>query len=137
MLRLLTIGATCVALGLAAGCGDDEDEGGASGGSAGTGAEAAPAETQASSDAGGEKITVTMKDFAFDPEEVQAKVGQEIEWVNEDSAPHNAVAQEGGDFETETFEQGGSDSVTVDAPGTIQYICTVHPQMTGTIEVTE
>ena len=139
MLRLLTIGVTCVVLGLAAGCGGDDENGGGSGGAAATGSESAPAETQAasSSSSTGDEITVTIKGFAFQPAEVDAKVGQTIKWVNEDDAPHNAVAQNGGNLKTKTFEKGGSDTFTLDAPGTIQYICTVHPQMKGTIKVTE
>ena len=126
MVRLLCIGGVWLALALgAAGCGgDDEDTGGASG----SGTTTAAAQ---------DEITIRMKDFAFDPRQVDAKVGQTITWVNEDDAPHNAVQQNGGDLKTETFEKDGSDSYTVDEAGTIEYICTVHPQMTGTITVTE
>lgn len=143
MLRLLCLGGACLALALGAGCGDEDEDPGA--GSAGV-TQDAPAETQAETTeaqteteeaSGGEEITVRMKDFAFDPKDVEAKVGQKITWVNEDDAPHNAVAQNGGDLKTETFEKDGSDSYTAGEPGTIEYICTVHPEMTGTITVTE
>ena len=142
MIRLLCLGGACLALALGAGCGDEDEDTGAGG--AGV-TQDAPAETQAETTeaeteteaSGGDEITVTMKDFAFDPQEVEAKVGQKITWVNEDDAPHNAVAQNGGDLKTSTFEKGGSDSYTLDEPGTIEYICTVHPQMKGTIEVTK
>ena len=144
MLRLLCVGGACLALALGAGCGDEDEDTGAGG--AGV-TQDAPAETQAETTeaeeteteaaSGGEEITVRMKDFAFDPQEVEAKVGQTITWVNEDDAPHNAVAQNGGDLKTETFEKDGSDSYTPQEAGTIEYICTVHPEMTGTITVTE
>ena len=142
MLRLLCIGGACLALAFGAGCGDDDEDTGAGGAVT----QDAPAETQAAteteaetetSEAASGDITVTMKDFAFDPQEVEGKVGQKITWVNEDDAPHNAVAQNGGDLKTATFEKDGSDSYTLAEPGTIEYICTVHPQMTGTITVTE
>ena len=139
MLRLLCLGAACLALALGTGCGgdDDEDTGGGGGGAAAT--QEAPAETEAAtteSETSSGDITVTMKDFAFEPQEVDAKVGQKITWVNEDDAPHNAVSKDGA-LKTKTFEKGGSDTVTLDEAGTIEYICTVHPQMTGTITVTE
>lgn len=140
MTRLLCVGSACLALALGAGCGgDDEDAGGGSGGSAASTQESPAPETEAtttdSSTAG--DITITIKDFAFDPQEVQGEVGQKVTWVNEDDAPHNAVQQNGEELKTKTFEKGGSDSVTLEKPGTIEYICTVHPQMKGTIEVSE
>ena len=142
MLRLLCIGGACAALAFGAGCGDDDED---TGGQAATQEEQPSAETSTteseteSGTAGGSgsEIKVTMKDFAFSPAEVEGKVGQKVTWVNEDSAPHNAVQQNGGDLKTKTFEKGGSDSYTLDAAGTIEYICTVHPQMRGTITVTE
>lgn len=149
MLRLLCIGGACLALAVGAGCGDDEEEP-AAGGSADTAAQEAPpattetesaeTETEASESegSGDDTIVVTMKDFAFDPQEVEATVGQTVEWRNEDDAPHNAVAQGGtSDLETETFGRGESDTYTLDEAGSIEYICTVHPQMTGTITVSE
>jgi plastocyanin len=139
MLRLLCVGGACLALALGAGCGDDdEDTGGGGGSTASTQESPAPettAETTDSATAG--DVTIKMKDFAFDPQEVQGEVGQKITWVNEDDAPHNAVQQNGEELKTKTFDKGGSDSVTLDKPGTIEYICTVHPQMKGTIEVSE
>ena len=141
MLRLLCIGGACVALAVATGCGDDDEDTGGAGGSGGEAAathESPPPETAAKkSEASGGNITVTMKGFAFNPQRVEGKVGQKVTWVNEDDAPHNAVAQNGGDLKTKTFERGGSASYTLDEAGTIEYICTVHPQMTGTITVTE
>ena len=143
MLRLLCVGGACVALAFGAGCGgDDEDTGGGGGDAAATQESPAPATTEtetestSSSEAEGD-ITIKIKDFAFDPQDVKAKVGEKITWVNEDDAPHNAVAQNGGDLKTSTFEKGGSDTYTLDEAGTIEYICTVHPQMKGTIEVSK
>ena len=143
MLRLLCLGGACLVLALGAGCGDDDEDTGNAGGSAAATQESPAPETtgettETNDDSGDSgEITIKMKDFAFDPQEVEGKVGQKITWVNEDDAPHNAVQQNGSELKTKTFERGGSDSVTLDKPGTIEYICTVHPQMTGTIKVTE
>ena len=148
MLRLLCVGGACLVLVLGAGCGDDDEDTGAggSGGEAAATQEAPPAETATettetsastgTSEAGGD-ITVHMKGFAFTPQKVEGKVGQKVTWVNDDDAPHNAVQQNGGDLKTKTFEKGGSASYTLDEAGTIEYICTVHPQMTGTITVSK
>jgi plastocyanin len=145
MLRRLCIVGACMALTFAAGCGDDDEDTGAasSGGSEPTATAEAPATTEAEttesepSSSGGDEIKIEMKDFAFAPDKVEGKVGQKVTWTNEDDAPHNAVQQGGGDLKTKTFEKGGSASYTLDEAGTIEYICTVHPQMHGTITVTE
>jgi plastocyanin len=64
------------------------------------------------------------------------KVGQKIEWTNDDSVPHNVTAQSGASFQSKTFGQGGTYSFTPKKAGTIQYVCTIHPGMNGTLTVT-
>ena len=102
--------------------------GGASGGAAG-GCAAAPAGATASQ-------TVTIKNFAFAPQPVEAKVGDVIAWSNQDSAPHSATLDD-GTCDTKTIAQGAQATLVFTAPGTYSYHCSVHPsQMKGyTIEV--
>ena len=76
-----------------------------------------------------------MVDIKFDPEEATAKVGQEICWPNEDDMQHNAVAEEGADFKSELYGKGETFTATVEEPGNVEYVCTVHPGMTGSIDV--
>ena len=76
-----------------------------------------------------------MVDIKFDPKDATAGVGDQVCWVNEDTIEHNAVAEEGAEFESELFGKGQTFTTTVDAPGTIPYVCTVHPGMTGTLTV--
>jgi plastocyanin len=80
-------------------------------------------------------VRVAMRDFEFVPENVTVEPGQTITWVNEDSAQHDAVAAEGDGPDSELFNQGESYSWTAEKPGTIRYVCTVHPGMDGTITV--
>lgn len=82
-------------------------------------------------------IEVTMKNIAFNPGTVHAKVGQTITWTNQDDAPHNVTYVSGPRFaSSETFTQGRSFTLRLTAPGTIRYLCTIHPGMDGTIIVT-
>jgi plastocyanin len=124
-MRALAATTICaLALGAAA-CGGDDDNGGGGG--------EAPAAASACPEGA---VVIAMKDIKFDPEQATAKVGQEICWPNEDEVRHNAVAQEGADFASELYGKGETFTATVEEPGTVEYVCTVHPGMDGTIEVT-
>ena len=72
----------------------------------------------------------------FEPRAITVRAGQTVTWTNEDSVPHNAVAKEGDGPRSELFGRGRSYSWRATTPGTIEYVCTIHPGMDGTIEVT-
>jgi plastocyanin len=121
MIRLLPALLAALALGLAA-CGSDDDEGGD-----------APATASSCPDGA---VVIAMRDIKFDPENAQATVGDTVCWPNEDEIQHNAVAESGADFESELYGKGETFSTELTEPGTVEYVCTIHPGMTGTIEVT-
>jgi plastocyanin len=80
-------------------------------------------------------VTVTIKNFAFAPEPVTAKVGDVIGWTNSDSIGHTATLDD-GTCTTDIINNGQTQSLTFSAPGTYPYHCSVHPtQMKGTITV--
>ena len=122
MARALILLLAALSLGLAA-CGGDDDGGGGGGGASGE-----PCADDA--------VVIVMRDIKFDPENATARVGQEICWPNEDTIDHNAVAESGADFESELYGNGQTFTTTVEEPGTVEYVCTIHPAMVGTIEVT-
>ena len=77
-----------------------------------------------------------MQDLKFVPEDITVKAGEEITWVNEDTAPHNVVnATEGEEPRSELFNEGGTYRFTPTKAGKIDYVCTIHPGMDGTITV--
>ena len=76
--------------------------------------------------------TVSMRDFSFAPASVTVNVGESVTWVNNGQAPHNAV---GDGVSTPLLQSGESDSQTFSSAGTFSYICTIHPQMKGTVTV--
>jgi plastocyanin len=78
--------------------------------------------------------TVTMGDLFFSPTSVSIAVGDTVTWRNTGQAPHNATADDGS-FKTPTLENGQSASHTFDQTGSFSYVCTIHPNMTGTIRV--
>ena len=78
---------------------------------------------------------IGMKSLRFDPDHVQVPVGQKVTWRNEEGIPHDVKADSGGAFESKTFGKGGEFAWTPDKAGTVKYECTLHPGMTGTVDV--
>jgi plastocyanin len=78
--------------------------------------------------------SVNAGDFFFSPASVTIAVGDTVTWRNTGEAPHNATGN-GGSFSTGTINPGGSGSHTFNSAGTFSYICTIHPQMKGTVRV--
>ncbi|MCW2996777.1 MAG: blue (type 1) copper domain protein [Solirubrobacterales bacterium] len=85
--------------------------------------------------ASGKDVSISMKNIAFDPKSVTAKVGQTVIWKNDDTVDHNVVATSGETFKSANFGQGATYKYKLDKPGTIKYVCTIHPGMDGTIVV--
>jgi plastocyanin len=139
MTRILTLALTSLAL-VAAGCGSDNNKSSSSSTPtpATTPAETTPATTTGSSSptAAGKTIDVDLKNISFDPKTVNAKVGDTIKWENYDDVDHNVVATKGEEFKSDNFGKGGEYKYKLDKAGTIEYVCTIHPGMTGTIKVT-
>lgn len=115
--RASAAGFAAVVLLAAAGCGDtdDGDEGGS------------PA-----ADEGGGSTTVTVDDNVFEPETVEISVGDTVTWEWLGSEPHNVSAD---DFKSDIQQEGTFEQAFPQA-GTYEYVCTVHPGMEGTVEVT-
>jgi len=79
-----------------------------------------------------------MKNVAFSPVAIQAKVGQTVTFRNEDTPQHNVTYASGPQFTSSpTFGPGGSFALKLTQAGTISYLCTIHPFMKGTIVVTK
>jgi len=77
---------------------------------------------------------VEIDNFAYKPDPVRIEEGGKVIWQNEDSVAHTATAEDGG-FDTGPIEEGKIKSETFKQPGTYDYVCSIHPQMHGTIEV--
>jgi plastocyanin len=132
MRRLLLMLLTGLAL-VAAGCGDDDEEPAPAGGGGAT----ATQEEQTGGATAPDAVVIDMKDFQFEPKNATVKVGQTVRWVNQDSAPHDATDEEGGQFESDQFGKGETFEFTPEKAGSIPYVCTLHPGMEGTLTVTE
>jgi plastocyanin len=79
---------------------------------------------------------VEIADFAYSPDPVEVEEGGKVIWINRDAAAHTATAEDGS-FDTGVLEEGKLKSETFKEPGTYLYVCSIHPQMHGTVEVVE
>jgi amicyanin len=110
-------------------------------GMAGQGSSNAPAPSSASTTASGQSPpqagpAVSIKDFKFDPATLTVPVGTTVTWTNQDEEPH-AIAAKDGSFHGPGMDTHGTYSFTFNTPGTFDYICSIHPFMTGTVVVTK
>src|SRR5689334_5925848 len=81
-----------------------------------------------------ETIQVTIDKLAFAPAEVNAKVGDTVEWVNKDALAHTATASN-GDWNVVTGPNQ-SGRVVLKKVGAVDYFCKYHPNMKGRVIVT-
>lgn len=77
---------------------------------------------------------VEIDNFAYKPDPVRIEEGGKVIWQNEDSVAHTATAEDGS-FDTGPIDEGKIKSETFKEAGTYRYVCSIHPQMHGTIEV--
>ena len=116
--RLLAV-ALVAAVGLLGACGDDDDAGGNSG---------PPPKAPKGS------TVVEVTDLEYKPEDVRIKVGQTVVWRFDDDGVAHDVAFD--DFESDILKSGTYQH-RFDEAGEFDYECTIHPSMTGTVEVVE
>jgi plastocyanin len=110
--RTLSLCLAAAALGLAA-CGGSDDD--------------APPAAEAS---GG--TTVAVADNSFSPADLKVAVGDTVTFENEGQIAHTVT---GDDFDSGSMAPGATFTFEASEAGTFSYVCTFHPGMQGTIEV--
>jgi plastocyanin len=80
-----------------------------------------------------ETIQVIVDKLVFAPVDVNAKVGDTVEWVNKDAFAHTATATNGDWNVTLAPKQNGQ--LVLKKPGTTNYFCKFHPNMKGRVIV--
>jgi len=145
--NLPSVVVACASLALAAGCGSSNS--GTSNSSGGASAASKPASglkytttpkyasPSSSSPVQSGVVQVAYRNIAIDPDTIRVKVGSTIKWTNYDPVEHNVTSKSGPlKFSSPDFGEGKSVEFKMTKPGTIHYLCTIHPAtMNGTIEV--
>jgi len=86
----------------------------------------------------GDVLPVTAADFRFDPDALEAPAGTAvtIELTNDDGVAHTfTIADLDVDIAANPG-QSASAEVTVDEAGEHEWVCRIHPSMSGTLTVT-
>ncbi|MFE3545472.1 cupredoxin family copper-binding protein [Nocardia sp. NPDC059177] len=81
-------------------------------------------------------LTVDVSDMSFSPADATIKVGETVTWEFDDKAPHNVqgIGDKAMGINSPIIKKGEW-SYTFTQPGTYRYLCTLHPDMRGTITV--
>ena len=82
------------------------------------------------------KIVANDESNSFSPNPVEVKVGETVTWISDDSGRHTVTSKD-GTFYSGMMGKGQSFSYTFDKAGEYQYFCEPHPNMVGTVVVTE
>jgi YVTN family beta-propeller protein len=77
---------------------------------------------------------VSIKNFEFGPREIAITAGQSVVWHNDDGAPHSLTFKDGGKG-TDLLLPGAQFTRQFDEAGSYDYVCSVHPYMSGTVVV--
>lgn len=84
------------------------------------------------------EYAASQKDKKFNPEKLKIKVGDSVNFVNDDNVPHNVYSESPTNhFELGMYRKGQERKVLFDKPGTVEVECLIHPGMKMTVEVTK
>ena len=75
---------------------------------------------------------VAIRNFRFEPGTLSVHIGDTVRWHNYDFVPHSATAA--GVFDTGEILPDSSKSIAVPS-NAHDYICTIHPNMKGVLQI--
>ena len=79
-------------------------------------------------------VDLNISKFAFAPKDITIKPGTKIVWINHDETPHT-VASTDKSFTSKGLDTDDKFEHTFTSEGDFNYICTLHPFMTGVVHV--
>ena len=87
----------------------------------------------AQQESGGREITVVMDNMVFGRMPTDAKIGDTIVWVNNDTVQHTATARDGS-FDVR-LQPGKRARTVLSKAGSLAIYCIYHPMMRTTLRV--
>lgn len=85
--------------------------------------------------AGVQPLAVDIVDLAFSPAGATVTAGSTVTWTNRGGLPHTVTSSDGGPLDSGILDAGAAWSWTATTPATLDYLCTLHPEMTGRLVV--
>ena len=79
-------------------------------------------------------VDLDIAKFVFAPKDITIAPGTKIIWTNHDEAPHT-VTSDDKSFASKGLDTDDKFEHTFVSEGDFNYICTVHPFMTGVVHV--
>ena len=79
-------------------------------------------------------LDLDIAKFAFAPKEITIAPGTKIIWTNRDKTPHTVTSNDKS-FASKGLDTDDKFEHTFASEGDFNYICTVHPFMTGVVHV--
>ena len=79
-------------------------------------------------------VDINIAKFAYGPKEITVAPGTKIVWTNQDETPHTVTSNDKS-FASKGLDTGDKFEHTFISEGDFNYICTVHPFMTGVVHV--
>lgn len=89
---------------------------------------------QSADTSAGAQVAVSIANFAYDPTPLTVNVGDTVTWTNNDGVQHTVTSTDGS-IQSGTLQPGQSFSYTFTAPGTFDYHCEFHANMSGQVVV--
>jgi plastocyanin len=77
----------------------------------------------------GERATVKISNFKFEPKTLTVNAGTTVEWANEGG--RHTVEADNGSFKSDVIQAGGKFEFKFDKPGTYAYYCGIHGDKGG------
>jgi plastocyanin len=83
--------------------------------------------------AAAERVRLSIRDNFYYPDVISVPVGTQVAWLNEGSNPHTVTFP--GVRDSGTIAPGGRWAAIFAVAGTLEYACTIHPEMRGRLIV--
>ena len=87
----------------------------------------------AAADGTGRTHEIVVQAFQYLPATLKVRRGDVVVWVNKDPLPHTVTAP--GAFDSKSIGESRSWRLTTQRAGTFAYVCTLHSNMKGVLEV--
>src|SRR4051812_16509041 len=95
---------------------------------------APPTSTTTQAPTGEQGSKIVIKNFSFNPQQLQVKVGDTVTISNDDTTTHTWTADDGS-FDAGELGTGATKTQVFSKAGTVKYHCKIHTSMQGEVVV--